>query len=78
MQAVILAGGEGIRLRPLTLTCPKPIVPLLNIPFLDYQLAWLRQHGLHEVVLACSYGVNRVREVMGDGSALGVTLDYAL
>jgi mannose-1-phosphate guanylyltransferase len=78
MQAVILAGGEGIRLRPLTLTCPKPIVPLLNIPFLHYQLAWLRQHGLHEVVLACSYGVNRVREVMGDGSALGVTLDYAL
>ncbi len=78
MRAVILVGGEGTRLRPLTLTCPKPIVPLLNIPFLHYQLAWLRQHGVRDVVLACSYGVTRIREVMGDGSALGVTLHYAL
>jgi len=61
MQAVILAGGQGTRLRPLTLTCPKPIVPLLNVPFLHYQLAWLRQHGVREAVLACSYGVDEIR-----------------
>lgn len=78
MEAVILAGGLGTRLRPLTLTCPKPIVPLLNIPFLHYQLAWLRRHGVRQATLACSYGVDRVREVMGDGHGLGVSLTYAV
>jgi NDP-sugar pyrophosphorylase family protein len=78
MQAVILAGGQGTRLRPLTLTCPKSIVPLLNIPFLHYQIAWLRQHGIREAVLACSYGVAAIRRVMGDGSAAGTRLRYAV
>lgn len=78
MQAVILAGGEGTRLRPLTLTCPKPIIPLLNVPFLHYQLAWLRQHGIREAVLACSYGINLIREVIGDGSAFGMSVRYAV
>ena len=74
MLAVILAGGEGTRLRPLTLTRPKPIVPLLNVPFLHYQLAWLRRHGIREAVLACSYGVEAIRRVMGDGSAAAMSL----
>lgn len=78
MHAVILAGGQGTRLRPLTLGCPKPIIPLLNIPFLHYQLAWLRRHGIRDAVLACSHGVNDVRRVMGDGSAVGMSLRYAV
>lgn len=78
MQAVILAGGQGTRLLPLTLTCPKPIVPLLNIPFLTYQLSWLRRHGIREAVLACSYGLEPIRRVMGDGSAAGMALGYAV
>ncbi|MBI4611369.1 MAG: NDP-sugar synthase [Candidatus Rokubacteria bacterium] len=78
MHAVILAGGEGTRLRPLTLTCPKPIVPLLNIPFLRYQLAWLTQHGIREAVLACSYGVAEIRRLLGDGAAAGMSLRYAV
>ena len=78
MLAVILAGGEGTRLRPLTLTRPKPIVPLLNVPFLHYQLAWLRRHGIQDAVLACAYGVEAISRVMGDGSSAGVRLQYAV
>ena len=78
MQAVILAGGEGTRLRPLTLACAKPVVPLLNRPFLAYQLALLRQHGITDVILACSYRVDDVRNALGDGAALGVRLQYVV
>jgi len=77
-QAVILAGGEGTRLRPLTLTRAKPVVPLLNHPFLAYQLALLREHGITDVVLACSYRVDDVRAALGDGGAHGVRLRYAV
>jgi NDP-sugar pyrophosphorylase family protein len=78
LTAVILAGGHGTRLRPLTLTRPKPIVPLLNVPFLAYQLALLRDHGVADVVLSCSYMVDEVRRAMGDGAAWGVRLRYAV
>ena len=78
MLAVILAGGLGTRLQPLTLTRPKPIVPVLNVPFLRYQLAWLHQHGVREAVLACSYGVEAIREGIGDGRSLGMLLAYAV
>ncbi|MBI4587751.1 MAG: NDP-sugar synthase [Candidatus Rokubacteria bacterium] len=76
--AVILAGGQGTRLRPLTLARPKPIVPLLNVPFLHYQLALLRQHGIRDIVLACSYRVESIRAQLGDGRDLGVRLRYAV
>ncbi len=73
-----MAGGQGTRLRPLTLGTPKPIVPLLNVPFLAYQLALLRRHGVTDVVLSCSYLVDEVRRAMGDGAAHGVRLSYAV
>jgi NDP-sugar pyrophosphorylase family protein len=75
---VILAGGEGTRLRPLTLTRAKPVVPLLNRPLLAYQLALLRRHGVTDVILACSYRVEDVREALGDGSVLGTRLRYVV
>ena len=78
VTAVILAGGQGTRLRPLTYHRPKSIVPLLNVPFLAYQLALLRQHGIRDVVLSCSYMVDEVRETMGDGDRYGVRLGYAV
>ena len=76
MQALILVGGEGTRLRPLTSTMPKPIVPLAGQPFITYMLEWLRSHGVDDVVLACGFLPDRLREVLGDGGQLGIRLRY--
>jgi mannose-1-phosphate guanylyltransferase len=77
-QAVILAGGQGTRLRPLTFNRAKPVVPLLNRPFLAYQLALLRRHGVTDVILSCSYRVEDVEAALGDGRGLGVRLRYVV
>ena len=76
MQALILAGGEGTRLRPLTSTIPKPAVPLVQRPFISYMLEWLRGHGVDEAILSCGFMADGVRRVLGDGSALGIRLRY--
>ena len=70
MQALILVGGEGTRLRPLTSTVPKPVVPLVDRPFIAYMLEWLRGHGVDDVVMSCGFLAAGVRNVLGDGSAL--------
>src|SRR5437588_10297447 len=76
MQALILAGGEGTRLRPLTSTIPKPVAPLANRPHLAYMIDWLRGHGVDEVILLCGFMADGVRAVLGDGEALGVPIRY--
>ncbi len=76
MQALILAGGEGTRLRPLTSTIAKPVVPLAGRPFISYMLDWLRGHGVDEVILACGFLADSVRAILGDGAAHGVRLSY--
>ncbi|HXR13383.1 MAG TPA: NDP-sugar synthase [Solirubrobacteraceae bacterium] len=76
MQAVILAGGEGTRLRPLTTRVAKPIVTLVDRPFIVYMLEWLRRHGVDEVILCCGFGADGVRDVLGDGSDYGLRLRY--
>ncbi len=76
MQALILAGGEGTRLRPLTSTIPKPVVPLVGRPFISYMLEWLRRHGVEDVILGCGFMADAVRAVLGDGSGLGTRLRY--
>jgi mannose-1-phosphate guanylyltransferase len=76
VQALVLAGGEGTRLRPLTSTIPKPVVPLAGRPLIVYMLEWLRSHGVTEVILACGFMADDVRAVLGDGSALGLRLVY--
>jgi mannose-1-phosphate guanylyltransferase len=76
VQALILVGGEGTRLRPLTSTMPKPVVPLVDRPFISYMLEWLRGHGVDDVILSCGFMADGVRRVLGDGSALGLRLRY--
>ncbi len=78
MKAVILAGGEGTRLRPLTLALPKPVVPILGRPLLRYQIEQLRQAGIVDVILCIAYQPDRIREILGDGEALGVRLTYVV
>jgi mannose-1-phosphate guanylyltransferase len=76
MQAVILVGGEGTRLRPLTSTVPKPVVPLVDRPFIAFMLEWLRRHGVDDVVMSCGFLATAVRNVLGDGSQYGLRLRF--
>jgi NDP-sugar pyrophosphorylase family protein len=78
MNAVILAGGKGTRLRPLTLNTPKPIVPILSRPFLSLQLDLLRKTGIDNVVLSLSYQPRRIEEMFGDGGEHGIRIHYTM
>jgi mannose-1-phosphate guanylyltransferase len=66
VQALVLAGGEGTRLRPLTHTVPKPVMPLAGRPFLSFMLDWLRAHGVDDVLLSCGFLAHEVEDVLGD------------
>ena len=66
MQALLLAGGEGTRLRPLTYTTPKPVMPLAGRPFLTFMLDWAHSHGVDEAILSCGFMSDAVRHVLGD------------
>jgi mannose-1-phosphate guanylyltransferase len=76
MQALILAGGKGTRLRPLTVYTPKPIVPVLNRSFLLYQIEILRRAGITEIILSLNYQPDKIRQLLGDGTNYGVHLRY--
>jgi mannose-1-phosphate guanylyltransferase len=76
VQALILVGGEGTRLRPLTTTVPKPILPLANRPFITYMIDWLAAHGFNEVVLSCMFLSAGIRRVLGDREWKGTRLHY--
>jgi mannose-1-phosphate guanylyltransferase len=76
MQALILAGGKGTRLRPLTVYTPKPVVPVCNRPFLLYQLDTLKRAGVTDVTLSLSYQPHKIEQQLGDGSDFGVRITY--
>lgn len=75
-EAVLLVGGKGTRLRPLTLTTPKPLLPVAGIPFVVHQVSHVKAAGVQHVVLATSYRPEIFVDVLGDGSALGVRITY--
>src|SRR3954449_12509390 len=75
MQALVLAGGEGTRLRPLTLTTPKPVLPLAGRPFLSFMLDWLHGHGVEEAILSLGFLSDAVHAVLGDIQS-GMRLRY--
>ena len=76
MQALILAGGEGTRLRPLTVYTPKPVVPIVNRPFLYYQIDLLKRAGIQDIILALGYKPNKIEDIFGDGREMGVSIRY--
>jgi mannose-1-phosphate guanylyltransferase len=76
MQAIVLVGGEGTRLRPLTDDVPKPALTLVDRPFLAYMVEWLGSHGVTQVVLACGFLPDRLREALGEVEHEGIALTY--
>ena len=76
MQALILAGGRGTDLRPLTVYTPKPVVPLLNRPLLYYQIELLKRAGVTDVTLSLNYQPDKIKTIFGDGSDLGMNIKY--
>ena len=76
MQALILVGGHGTRLRPVTLTLPKPVIPLVDRPFIRYMIDWLARHGVDDIVMACGFLPDGIRAVLGDGVPGGPRLRY--
>jgi len=79
MKAILLAGGKGTRLRPLTIHTPKPIVPIFNRPFLHYQIDLLKQvPEIDEVILSLNYQPRRIEEIFGDGAEVGIKIQYVV
>ena len=77
MKAVVMAGGEGTRLRPMTANQPKPLLPLVNRPIMEHVLRLLRRHGFGEAVVTVQFLAAQVRTYFGDGEDLGMALSYA-
>jgi mannose-1-phosphate guanylyltransferase len=73
---VILVGGQGTRLRPLTSRVPKPVVQLVDRPFIAFMLEWLKAHGIDDVIMSCGFLADGMRSVLGDGSQLGIRLRF--
>ena len=76
MKAIIMAGGDGSRLRPLTCTMPKPMVPVLDVPVMEYAIRLLRLHGIRQIAVTLRYLPDVIRDFFGDGSRFGVSLTY--
>lgn len=76
MKALILAGGKGTRLRPLTVYTPKPIVPVVNRPFLLYQIEILRRAGITDITLSLNYQPDKIERRLGSGGEFGVNINY--
>src|SRR5919106_4027402 len=77
MKAVVMAGGQGTRLRPLTSNQPKPMLPIVGRPMMEHVLVLLREHGLTEVVATVQFLASVIRHYFGDGADLGLSLAYA-
>src|SRR5438477_10689239 len=78
MKAVIMAGGEGSRLRPLTIRRPKPMVSVVDRPAIVHIIELLQRHGITEVVITLQYLANVIQEYLGDGSGFGVNIHYTV
>ncbi len=78
MYAIVLAGGRGERLRPFTEDRPKPMVEIMGIPILSYQLQWLQGQGVMDFIISCGYRHEVIEAYFGDGERLGIRITYAV
>src|SRR2546425_8174849 len=78
MQAVVMAGGEGSRLRPLTINRPKPMVPIVDKPCLGHIFELLKRHGIEESFLTLQYLASVIQDSYGDGGGVGILLRYSV
>jgi len=78
MKAIILAGGLGTRLRPLTNETPKPLLPVKGIPIVEHAILNFKKHGINEIILSIGYLADKIKNYFGDGSKWGVAIDYAI
>jgi len=78
MKAVVMAGGEGSRLRPLTLVRPKPMLPVVNRPVLSHILELLKRHGFTDIVMTLQYMAGQIQDYYGDGKSLGLNIEYVI
>jgi len=76
-QAIILAGGQGVRLRPLTYEIPKALIPVRGRPLVEYTIDLLKEAGIHDIIFAIGHLGNKIREQIGDGTRLGVKVTYS-
>ncbi len=76
MKAIVMAGGQGSRLRPLTVSRPKPLIPIVNQPIILHIVAWLKRHGIDHVIITLQHQAELFQRYLGNGEALGVKLDY--
>lgn len=77
-HAIILAGGKGERLRPYTDKLPKPMIPVLGRPLIEYQIVWLKKQGIEHIVFACGYKHKKIQDYLKDGSGWGMKFDYTI
>jgi len=78
MKAVIMAGGEGARLRPLTINCPKPMIPLVNKPVIAHTIDLLKRYGITDIIMTIQYLADNIQDYFGDGSEFGVNIRYSV
>ncbi len=78
MKAIILAGGLGTRLRPLTENTPKPLLPISGVPIIEHAIKNFRQHDIEDIVLSIGYLAEKIRDYFGDGSRWSVNISYAI
>jgi len=78
VQIVVLAGGRGTRLLPLTKDTPKSLIPILGKPFIEYQLELFKSHGIDDVVLCVGYLADKIIKHLGDGERFGLTIRYSV
>jgi mannose-1-phosphate guanylyltransferase len=78
MKAIILAGGYGKRLRPLTDERPKPMIEVLNTPIIEWQIRWFKKHGTKEMVICVGYLKEQIIDYIGSGTRFGVKVGYAV